>query len=129
MVEVLGPMQDRQVRIRQCRRRLNLCSLSSIIICRFHLDLQRRNAHPNTNTSPDLPTISIGSFHAATQRIHDAVMAEFGDSNADLPVGTEEPSELVEAADGAIVEGTTDNDIALVEIQSRPQPEGADMAA
>jgi hypothetical protein len=54
-------------------------------------------------------------------------MAEFGDSNVDLPVTTEEPLELVEAADGAIPKGTTDNDIALVEVQSRPQ--GADMEA
>jgi hypothetical protein len=52
-------------------------------------------------------------------------MAEFGDSNADLPVGTEESPELVEAADGAIPEGMADNDIALVESQSQ----GADMEA
>jgi hypothetical protein len=38
-------------------------------------------------------------------------MAEFGDSNADLPVTTEEPLELLEAADGAIPDGTGDNDI------------------
>jgi hypothetical protein len=54
-------------------------------------------------------------------------MAEFGDSNADLPARTEEPLELVEAADVAVPEGTTDNDIALVEIQSQSQ--GADMEA
>jgi hypothetical protein len=46
-------------------------------------------------------------------------MAEFGDSNADLPVRTEEPLEHVD--DGAIPGGTTDNDIALVEIQSQSQ--------
>jgi hypothetical protein len=55
--------------------------LSAIIGCRFHLDLHRRNAHPNTNTSQDIPTLSLGSFHAATQSLHDAVMAEFGNSH------------------------------------------------
>jgi hypothetical protein len=54
-------------------------------------------------------------------------MAEFGDSNADFPGRTEESPELVEAADGAIPEGTIDNDIALVDIQSLSQ--GADMEA
>jgi hypothetical protein len=54
-------------------------------------------------------------------------MAEFGNSNADLPVGTEELLELVEAAEGAIPEGMTEDDIALSEIGSRPQ--GTGMAA
>lgn len=53
-------------------------SLSVILICRFHIILQMRNAHPNTSWS--LPPVSVGSFPVATQRIHNAVVAEFGDS-------------------------------------------------
>ena len=70
-----------RIRVRTGRRLLNICSLSAIIICRFHLDLQR-NTLPNPNTSQGLPTISLGSFRAASQRVHDEVMAEFGCSLA-----------------------------------------------
>jgi hypothetical protein len=51
-------------------------------------------------------------------------MAEFGDSNADLPAGTEDSSGLVEAADGALPEAMTEDDIPLAEIESRPQGTG-----
>ena len=64
-------------------------SLSAIIICRFHLNLHKRNALLNSNASQDLSPISIGSFHAASQRIHDVVMAEFGVSLVDKNVHTE----------------------------------------
>ena len=92
-----------------CGRQLKIRSLSVILICRFHLDLQERNAHPNANTAGGLPTISIGSFRVASQRMHDAVIAEFGDSH----VGTEgsRPREAV---------GTLD-DISLLEMELRPQ--------
>jgi hypothetical protein len=75
-------MQNRFVLVRLNKQTLNVRSLSAIIICRFHLDLQRQNAHPNSNANWSLPTLSIGSFHAASRRMHEAVMAEFGDPPA-----------------------------------------------
>ena len=47
----------------------------------MHLNLQK-NTHPNSDTLPGLPTISLGSFRVASQRMHNAVMAEFGGSLA-----------------------------------------------
>jgi hypothetical protein len=97
-------MQNRFVLVRLNKRQLNMCSLSAIIICRLHLDLQRQNAHPNANWS--LPTLSIGSFHAASRRMHEAVMAEFGDppvameneiSLDEFPAQTEGTSTTTEA--------------------------------
>ena len=73
---------------------LNICSLSTIIICRFHLDLQEKNAHPNN--SRDLSTIAIGSFRAANQQIHDAVMEEFGGSLGDESVEGEAAMDGIE---------------------------------
>ncbi|KAF8574279.1 hypothetical protein K439DRAFT_1624460 [Ramaria rubella] len=62
-------------------------SLSVIIVCRFHLDLQQRNYHPNgTNSSHTLP---LGSFHAVTERIHRAVVYEFGDLSFNESFATE----------------------------------------
>jgi hypothetical protein len=72
-------MQNRFVLLRLDKQQLNIRSLSSIIICRFHLDLQRQNAHPNSNANWSLPTLSIGSFHEASRRMHEAVMADFSD--------------------------------------------------
>ena len=95
---------------------LNICSLSTIIICRFHLDLQQRNALLNSNTNPsaDLPTISVGTFHAATQRLHLNLMEEFGD------VQTAKGTEVVQEA-----VATPDPDMPtpheLEETQSQPQ--------
>ena len=59
--------------------KLNEHSLSVILICRFHLDLQRTHAHPNSSDSRTIPSISLGSFRAAVRSIHDAVLEEFGD--------------------------------------------------
>jgi hypothetical protein len=53
--------------------------------------------------------------------MHDAVMAEFGDSHADAPVGTEASREGIMPADPDIPEKTTEDDIALVELQPQPQ--------
>ena len=95
---------------------LNICSLSTIIICRFHLDLQQRNARLlslNTSTLADLPTISVGTFHAATQRLHLTLMEEFGDSQ--IAKGTEAAQEAVATPD------LVPYDIELEEIRSRPQ--------
>ncbi|KAF8579778.1 hypothetical protein K439DRAFT_1620311 [Ramaria rubella] len=65
-----------------------------IIICRFHLDLQQRNDHPNgSNTSHSLP---LGSFHAVKERIHRAVVDEFGDLNFNESFGTEGSQEDIE---------------------------------
>jgi hypothetical protein len=79
----------------------NMRNLSTIIICRFHLDLQRQHAHPSTKTSWGLPTMSIGSFRMATQRVHDAVMAEFGDLQADAAYDMETSQDMVVPAAGA----------------------------
>ncbi|KAF8575777.1 hypothetical protein K439DRAFT_1542728 [Ramaria rubella] len=51
--------------------------LSAIIICHFHLDLQQRNHHPNGGITSHSPPLS--SFHAVTERMHRAVVDEFGD--------------------------------------------------
>jgi hypothetical protein len=85
-------------------------SLSAIIICRNHLDLQRRNWYPNTNTSQGLPTITIGSFHAAVQRMHHAVMAEFGDPN-DVSVEAETSQEVVVHADPDVPAAIAEDDV------------------
>ncbi|KAF8575118.1 hypothetical protein K439DRAFT_1545665 [Ramaria rubella] len=68
--------------------------LSTIIICRFHLDLQQRNDYPNgSNTSHSLP---LNSFHAVTERIHRAVVDEFGDLSFNESFGTEVSQEDIE---------------------------------
>ncbi|KAF8579115.1 hypothetical protein K439DRAFT_1620801 [Ramaria rubella] len=62
-------------------------SLAVILICRFHLDLQWRNDHLNgSNTSHSL---LLDSFHAVKERIHRAVVDEFGDLNFIESFGTE----------------------------------------
>ena len=86
--------------------------------CHFHLILQRRNAHLNGNTSQDLPTISIGSFRAASQRIHDAVMAEFGDSVVN---GNAEAEASREGAEPRMTAGMSEGGIEQEVFQSRTQ--------
>ncbi|KAF8490876.1 hypothetical protein JB92DRAFT_3100623 [Gautieria morchelliformis] len=52
-------------------------SLSVIVICRCHLALQERVAHPNgTIHSAHHP---VTSFRAATRHIHNSLIEEFGD--------------------------------------------------
>ena len=47
-----------------------------IIICRFQLALKERNKHDNVIT----PQLSLkSSFHAVAQRVHNAIVEEFGD--------------------------------------------------
>ena len=47
-----------------------------IIICRFQLALKERNKRDNVIT----PQLSLkSSFHAVAQRVHNAVVEEFGD--------------------------------------------------
>ncbi|KAF8463382.1 hypothetical protein JB92DRAFT_2838900 [Gautieria morchelliformis] len=69
---------------------LELCmtgSLSVIIICRCHLALQERAAHPNgTTCSAHNPATS---FRAAARQIHDSLMEEFGDPSIE-EIGTSE---------------------------------------
>jgi hypothetical protein len=57
-----------------------ICSLSVIVICRCHLALQERVAHPNGTHSEHHPVMS---FRAATQKIHNSLMDEFGDPSVD----------------------------------------------
>ncbi|KAF8500647.1 hypothetical protein JB92DRAFT_893627 [Gautieria morchelliformis] len=70
---ILSPVQD---------------SLSVIVICRCHLALQERVAHPNGTThSAHHP---VTSFRAATRHIHNSLMEEFGDPSVS-ETGTSEP--------------------------------------
>ena len=99
---------------------LNEHSLSVILICRFHLDLQRAHAHLNSSNSGSAPSTSLGSFRAAVQSIHDAILAEFGDP---IPgrdqSGSESPNDDVVIPD--ILEATTDEEIELTEGRSQRQ--------
>ena len=74
------------------------------------------NTHPKSNTSQGLPTISLRSFRAASQRMHDAVMAEFGGSLVD---GNAEASK--EEVDPGVPEGVTEDGIELEEFQPQTQ--------
>ncbi|KAF8585215.1 hypothetical protein K439DRAFT_1616156 [Ramaria rubella] len=83
--------------------------LSIIIICRFHLDLQQRNDHPHgSNTSHSLP---LGSFHAVTEKIHRAVVDEFGDLSFNESFGTEESQEDIELQDIQSASGGAEIDL------------------
>ncbi|KAF8523852.1 hypothetical protein JB92DRAFT_2883201 [Gautieria morchelliformis] len=99
-------------------------SLSVIIICRSHLALQERAAHPNGTThSAQHP---VTSFRAAAGQIHDSLIEEFGDPNIE-EIGTSEavepyreddPSsdavmghELEEIPRGRETAGTVDGDV------------------
>ena len=78
------------------------------------------NAHSNSNASRDLPTISIGSFRAASQRIHDAVMAEFGGSLVDESVEAEAAGDVIDMTlDPYMSSGTTVDEIEMEEAQHR----------
>ena len=74
------------------------------------------NTHPNTNSSQALPTISVGSFWAASQSMHDAVMAEFGGSLVDERVEAETAGNATNMSSG-----TTGDAIELEEFWSQPQ--------
>ncbi|KAF8488293.1 hypothetical protein JB92DRAFT_3130047 [Gautieria morchelliformis] len=64
---------------------------SVVIICRCHLALQERAAHPNGTThSAHHP---ITTFRAAARHIHKSLIEEFGDPNIE-EIGT---SEAIEA--------------------------------
>jgi hypothetical protein len=119
---ILAYMQNRWVLLRFPRgcRLTNMCSLSAIIVCRFHLDLQMRNAHPNTIISQGVATRSLGSFHAATQRIHDAVMTECSDSPSGVPIETEPLPAVAPTNYDEPVVMTDDGIISLVEFLSQP---------
>jgi hypothetical protein len=68
----------------------------------------------------DLIAVSIGRFSAMTQRIHEAVVAEFADRNSNERVGAETlEGEVVLSETPA---GTTGDDIGLVESQAQ-QPD------
>jgi len=64
-----------------------MCSISVILVCQFHLELHKRNSHPN-GTPFDAPPPS-GSFKAATQQVHGAIIEEFGDLNFNESLGGE----------------------------------------
>ena len=77
------------------------------------------NAYPNSNTSQGLSTISIGSFQAASQRMHDAVMAEFGGSLVDESVEAEAAGDVTPGSD--MSSEMTGDMIELEEFQSQSQ--------
>lgn len=62
---------------------------------------------PFVNTFCGLPTKSIGSFRATSQRIHGAVMAEFEGSLVDESVEVEAAQDEVVAPDPDMSSGTT----------------------
>ena len=66
-----------------------------------------------------LATISIGSFRAASQRMHDVVMGEFGSSLVDEHVEAEAMGDVTPDPD--MSSGTTGDVIELEEFQSQPQ--------
>ena len=74
------------------------------------------NAHHHSNTSQGLPTISLRSFQAASQMIHNAVMAEFGGSLVD---GNPEAS--TEEVEPGVPAGMTEDGFELEEFQPQPQ--------
>ncbi|KAF8524692.1 hypothetical protein BU17DRAFT_84772 [Hysterangium stoloniferum] len=51
--------------------------LSAIILCRFQLDLRERHIRRDDCT---LDEVTLGTFKAATRRVHEAVIDEFGDT-------------------------------------------------
>lgn len=98
---------------------LNERSLSAVLICRFHLDLQRRIDHPSTGTLSQ-SELSLGSFRATRQKLHNAVVAEFGDTNANTHVELE--LSLGETVFPEIpASRSLGDDIGLAEIQPRSQ--------
>ena len=64
------------------------------MMCRIHLDLLQKYAHPNGSTHSSPPPVR--SFHAATRRIHNAVMNEFNDRSVTetLDTGISSPDEI-----------------------------------
>ncbi|KAF8524677.1 hypothetical protein BU17DRAFT_63225 [Hysterangium stoloniferum] len=55
----------------------NALSLSATILCRFQLDLRERHVRRDDCT---LDQVTLGTFKAATRRVHEAVVDEFGDT-------------------------------------------------
>ncbi|KAF8524701.1 hypothetical protein BU17DRAFT_63244 [Hysterangium stoloniferum] len=55
--------------------------LSAIIFCRFQLDLRERHVRRDDCTvGRTLDQVTLGTFKAATRRVHEAVVDEFGDT-------------------------------------------------
>ena len=75
-------------------------------------------AHPHSITSRDLSETSVGIFRAASQRIHDAFMSEFGGSLVDEGIEAEDSKE---EAEHGIPAGITEDGIELEDSQSQPQ--------
>ena len=61
-----------------CSPSNNTNSLSTAIVCRFHLAFQERNQQrPQRSVSSH--SFTITTFHDAVERLHSAVVEEFGD--------------------------------------------------
>lgn len=100
-----------EIHLTYCNER----SLSAIVICRHHLDLQRENRNPNAKTTWNLPTLSIGSFKVAIPTMHDVIVAEFGDSSTDEVHETDATrDEIIPLNMAKVMAG---DDISLVEIR------------
>jgi len=61
------------------------------LICRFLLEIRQRNDHLNSISQPPL---TVGSFHAVAQHIHNAVVDEFGDPSFDDSFEEDEADEI-----------------------------------
>ena len=60
-----------------------------VIVCRFHLALQERNQQRPQRSVSSHP-FTITTFHDAVERLHGAVVEEFGDFDLNQPLLTKD---------------------------------------
>jgi hypothetical protein len=84
------------------------CSLSVIIVCRCHLSLKERVAHPNGTTHSEHHPVT--SFRAAARKIHNSLMEEFGDPSVD-------ETGILEAIEPHGTDGPSSNAISAIELE------------
>jgi hypothetical protein len=67
-----------------------------------------------------LPTIVTGRSPTATQRMHNAVMAEFGNYHADVPIESKIGCEGAACEDPELPAAMDEDAINVVEVMSQP---------
>lgn len=72
-------------------------------MCRCHFDLLEKNQHGNGTAQS--PAHSIGTFRAATQRIHNAIVDEFGDRS----ISTETSNTGITSSDAVELEDRSEH--------------------
>ncbi|KAF8478326.1 hypothetical protein JB92DRAFT_3149608, partial [Gautieria morchelliformis] len=90
-------------------------SLSTIVICRCHLALQERVAHPNGTTHSTHHPVT--SFRAATRQIHKSLMDEFGGPSIE-DIGTSE------AVEPHMEDDPSSNAVVGIELREIPRGRG-----